>query len=149
MRCPRDGSTLKSLTLDDITTDGCPRCGGLWLDASELSRVTNDAELERLAHAATSPSAAAALQCPRCAATLHEGRIESVAVDPCPSCKGVWLDAGELRDAERQVLVRRWNERRGKPAGLVAFASATLAPAASTAAPAPTPSSSAPMGGKS
>lgn len=119
MRCPRDAAELRPFTLDGITTDACPKCRGVWLDAEELSRVTNDAELEKLAHAGAAP-AAKALACPRCSATLHAARVEAVEVDPCPSCRGVWLDAGELREAERQVMTRRWHERR---AGLAAFAS--------------------------
>ena len=120
MRCPRDGSDLRPFTLDGITTDSCSQCHGVWLDASELSRVTSDKELEALAHAGAAPGGSA-LTCPRCAATLHAAHVERVEVDPCPKCKGVWLDAGELREAERQVMARRWNERRGNP-GLAAFA---------------------------
>ena len=124
LRCPRDAADLLAFTLDGITTDACPRCRGVWLDASELARVTSNEELERLAHAGASPSAST-LACPRCASRLASSRIESVEVDPCPSCKGVWLDAGELRDADRQVLRRRWTERRG---GIAPFASQLAAP---------------------
>jgi uncharacterized protein len=34
--------------------------------------------------------------CPRCGATLDEVKMQSVLVDVCPQCKGMWLDAGEL-----------------------------------------------------
>lgn len=117
MHCPRDATPLKPFTIDGITTDSCPTCRGVWLDATELTRVTNDDELEQLARARTQ---AGTLSCPRCAAKLHAARIEGVEVDPCPSCRGVWLDAGELREAQKQVLAKRWTNRRS---GLAAFAS--------------------------
>ena len=37
-----------------------------------------------------------AMPCPRCRASLEERRIDQVVVDQCPSCGGMWLDAGEL-----------------------------------------------------
>lgn len=36
------------------------------------------------------------LKCPRCTGTLGERTFGSVTVDVCDSCRGVWLDAGEL-----------------------------------------------------
>lgn len=108
LACPRDATPLRPFTMDGITVDACPKCRGHWLDATELARVTNDEELERLAHVSLTTGK---LVCPRCTAGLGTGRIEGVEVDPCPSCRGVWLDSGEIRDAQRQVLVRRWNER--------------------------------------
>lgn len=35
-------------------------------------------------------------RCPRCGETLLHKTIESVEIDECPSCSGVWLDKGEL-----------------------------------------------------
>lgn len=34
--------------------------------------------------------------CPRCGATLSIGSREGIEIDYCTSCRGVWLDAGEL-----------------------------------------------------
>jgi uncharacterized protein len=37
------------------------------------------------------------VNCPRCANTvLDEREREGILVDVCPSCRGVWLDRGEL-----------------------------------------------------
>lgn len=38
----------------------------------------------------------AELQCPRCDGTLYEATYESITIDVCNGCTGVWLDAGEL-----------------------------------------------------
>jgi uncharacterized protein len=34
--------------------------------------------------------------CPRCGTSLDEVKMQSVLVDVCSQCKGMWLDAGEL-----------------------------------------------------
>ena len=36
------------------------------------------------------------LQCPVCGTTMREVERFGVLIDICPSCKGVWLDRGEL-----------------------------------------------------
>lgn len=36
------------------------------------------------------------MRCPKCGQPLAAERLDSVEIDVCPSCKGVWLDAGEL-----------------------------------------------------
>lgn len=50
------------------------------------------------------------LRCPRCEDTDLDQRMrEGVSIDVCPSCRGVWLDRGELEKvAER--LARRGRE---------------------------------------
>jgi uncharacterized protein len=36
------------------------------------------------------------MHCPKCGQKLSMEKCGSVEMDVCPSCKGVWLDAGEL-----------------------------------------------------
>ena len=37
------------------------------------------------------------MNCPRCGSVeLNEREREGILVDSCPSCRGVWLDRGEL-----------------------------------------------------
>lgn len=37
------------------------------------------------------------MKCPRCAdSTLDEREREGVTLDACPTCRGIWLDRGEL-----------------------------------------------------
>ena len=36
------------------------------------------------------------MHCPKCGQKLALEKCGSVEMDVCPSCKGVWLDAGEL-----------------------------------------------------
>ncbi len=48
------------------------------------------------AQRAAQEAAAKALKCPRCGGQLVEREFHHVKVDVCSSCRGVWLDHGEL-----------------------------------------------------
>jgi hypothetical protein len=75
------------------------------LDAELLKqrRAELDAQRAAAAQATSRP------QCPRGHGDLTERELDSVIVDICPECGGMWLDAGELdliRDAQRSGLSR-------------------------------------------
>ena len=36
------------------------------------------------------------LKCPKCDGTMHATDFDSIKIDVCDKCHGVWLDAGEL-----------------------------------------------------
>ncbi len=63
----------------------------------EYIRRKDQEGLDKLrAEMAAEAAAAAAPKCPRCATALTEVEHEGLKVERCPSCHGVWLDAGEL-----------------------------------------------------
>jgi uncharacterized Zn finger protein (UPF0148 family) len=37
--CPKDGTALVARAEHGITVDGCPSCGGVWLDNGELEAI--------------------------------------------------------------------------------------------------------------
>jgi hypothetical protein len=49
------------------------------------------------------------LRCPKCGHQMNEETLESVKVDRCTYCEGLFFDAGELE----QVLLKREDDRRG------------------------------------
>ena len=59
-----------------------------WLNAQ---RVKLDAQ--RLAQDSAKSTG---MSCPRCGGTLGERVYHNVRIDVCNSCRGVWLDRGEL-----------------------------------------------------
>jgi uncharacterized protein with PIN domain len=36
------------------------------------------------------------MHCPKCGSELHAETLDSIAVEICPSCRGIYLDEGEL-----------------------------------------------------
>lgn len=41
--------------------------------------------------------------CPTCKTAMTQKSYEEVSIDQCPSCKGVWLDAGELEKIKEKI----------------------------------------------
>ncbi|MDB5101300.1 MAG: hypothetical protein JWM80_5721 [Cyanobacteria bacterium RYN_339] len=83
-----------------------------WFKDQELKNA-KEAE-QRAAHLAALAAEAAIKaergRCPRDGAALATQIHEGVEIDQCPTCKGVWLDAGELEHLEH-----------GKSGGLFGF----------------------------
>lgn len=44
------------------------------------------------------------MDCPRCAVPLRQALRAGIRIDECPTCRGVWLDRGELG----QIQARIW-----------------------------------------
>ncbi len=116
-QCPRCEIDLVSHMFPgtSVEVDRCPGCFGTWLDGGELETlqdqlraIVNGPAWERTPEqAATSAQALAIFDhadaararrfgCPRCANDLTHEKLEGQLVEACLSCKGTWLDAGEL-----------------------------------------------------
>ena len=115
MDCPACSQTLEPRNVDDITLDVCSGgCGGVWFDQFEFRKFdephdeagTGLLDLERVR--AISGGSGAKPSCPRCEdSVLHRHFFSTnrkVELDECPSCAGVWLDVGELREIRGQFL---------------------------------------------
>jgi len=59
------------------------------------------------------------LMCPNCNESMREVTREGVQIDMCPSCRGVWLDRGELEklmssvkayESEHEQERRAWEQ---------------------------------------
>jgi Zn-finger nucleic acid-binding protein len=61
-------------------------------DAELLKQMRAKLDAERAKAERTQPS----MKCPRCGAALQEKQFHHAVVDVCPSCNGMWLDAGEI-----------------------------------------------------
>ena len=50
------------------------------------------------------------MKCPRCSTDLHMGERNGVEIDYCMSCRGIWLDSGEL-----EKIIQRSGKHHGNP----------------------------------
>jgi Zn-finger nucleic acid-binding protein len=106
--CPRCDEPLSVEEFDGISVDNCKECAGVWLEAGELRKVveqgpTEVAFFQRLLgevgiNLDAEFETRAMLLCPGCTVVLQREVLKSAAarVDRCPTCEGIWLDAGEL-----------------------------------------------------
>jgi hypothetical protein len=106
--CPGCESAMLAVDLDGVEVDRCPFCGGVWFDRGELERVTGRVlEAEPLAGSTTR-------RCAFCRITLSTAMIGSIPVEVCDSCRGTYLDDGELEElANREIS---WRRMAGPPA---------------------------------
>lgn len=105
MKCLLCDSDLHELQLHGGHLEQCPDCGGIWLDRGELDAIV-DAEdgdvrwmdLDLWSEALEAGENVSHRQCPNGhgpLAILRYGKSK-VEVEVCPTCGGIWLDAGEL-----------------------------------------------------
>ena len=116
--CLKCTGILDKTHVDDVEVDHCRDCGGLWLDHGELERIARITkqnpellgQLRRkllpLPTAKAEPSEMTT-SCPVCSrASIREILVgDSLHVDYCTICKGVFLDKGELDAALAKVAM--------------------------------------------
>jgi len=96
-----------------VEIDACVHCGGLWFDAGELAKVMNAYDGELAPSGAVVDSLGpkiedTVLACPACHAELARHALSaenSLPVDVCLACHGVWLERDELAHARAGHLL--------------------------------------------
>ena len=113
MNCPRCKTSLKPDTIKEMKVtfdvDHCDACGGTWFDKGELSKIDKiiDPVYFEIRKIPSKQNQEEALSCPSCG-ILHllqkaeHSRDKKVITDYCPSCKGIWLDRGELEAIQKE-----------------------------------------------
>ena len=107
MKCPRTGSSLKTVKVGKISVDVSEQCGGVFFDNLELDKFDEKHEIrgevlvEHLSQfEAHILDADKRINCPKCEDVVMMRRFYSpkqvLEIDECPNCAGIWLDAGEL-----------------------------------------------------
>ena len=57
------------------------------------------------------------MDCPKCGNEMDEVTKNEITIDKCPSCKGVWLDRGELKkiiELRKQLATNFLEEQKKK-----------------------------------
>lgn len=89
--CPACQSKLQTFQMGPIELDRCVGCKGTFFDGGELDAVLGKTLAFQDAGYAT------ARKCAACGAKMRGATAAGVQLEHCPSCKGVFLDSGELR----------------------------------------------------
>lgn len=114
MNCPACSNLLSTRTVADVTLDVCDQgCGGIWFDQYKFEKFDDSAEpnAEALLNldivTVTTSKLKAQLLCPKCSDTVMSRHFFSkdtnVTIDECPTCSGIWLDAGELTEIRHET----------------------------------------------
>lgn len=93
--CPRDHQLLASNDLPGYRYYSCESCGGSWLPGAVLDRVLSDRGVGELT--ALQSASVGEVVCADCQTLCDSIVIRECRLDRCPTCRGVWLDAGEAQ----------------------------------------------------
>lgn len=103
MICPKCKDTLEPITVSGVEVDRCHGCEGVWFDKHELrTLLEEDDRRTRSLQKGRDTERLDVLPgvCPRDAQPLRRtpGSFKTpVMIDYCPTCQGIWLDAGEFK----------------------------------------------------
>ena len=123
MICPNCQSHLQTINYEGISIESCEKCGGEWLDHTEIGKIVRIREVrfdpeKRRAIAESTTIMGVVLQdvdrdvkCPKCGGTtdaVNYGGDTGIIIDRCTACLGIWLDAGELETI--QMVIEGWDD---------------------------------------
>ena len=106
--CPRCQSDTKAIVIGTTDLRECPRCEGIWADASALQHIVADREQQAAVLGVATPlpeprsvplEKIRYLPCPVCQTLMHRvnfAKCSNVIVDVCKA-HGTWFDKDELR----------------------------------------------------
>ncbi len=116
MKCPRDQKPLTAVTHEAagvaVRALFCDTCTGHWLESDALKSVEQVVDIRLLdwKHLPGIETQGRILFCPRCPGQKPMDKVVSqrdqrVVMDLCPTCRGVWLDYGELEAIQSKGLL--------------------------------------------
>ena len=111
MKCPKCDSMMEKVDIEGVEIDRCLSCKGLWFDKLEDDALKHGAaELDT-----GDPSMGATrnadnqIKCPVCENILllrmMGPRKSNIWFETCPSCYGLFFDAGEFKDTGKPSAV--------------------------------------------
>lgn len=115
LNCPSCEQPLESMSYEGQRLHQCSGCEGHLVEHQNLRTIERKREVQVVAAAAGTSTRSAGeeeiLLCPRCTRVMNKfqyGKQPMVMVDQCPSCKALWLDAGELEAI--QASFEQWED---------------------------------------
>ena len=104
MQCPRDNSELIPESHAGTDSFQCGRCGGIWIDYSNLLETVTDGRGAPPRSAPDAPARDAPIYCPIGKhKLLVRQTLHNMEIDTCPEHLGFWFDGGEL-----ESLLSKW-----------------------------------------
>ncbi len=116
MNCPHCKNPMLVLELEQVETDYCTDCKGIWLDSGELELLLEDSsdknELLKL-FTETQETKEKKIKCPICFSKMDKifvSKDKEVIIDECKNGHGLWFDKGEILDVIKIGSVNKENK---------------------------------------
>lgn len=112
MKCPKCQGETEAVSLGGIEVDRCTECKGIWFDSTEHEALKKIEGSELIDNGDVSVGKVFDgkhdIVCPRCMVfmqTVVDTDNNSITYEKCPSCEGIFLDAGEFKESKREPLI--------------------------------------------
>ena len=115
MLCPECRQAMIIVEHHRIELDYCPKCEGVWFDATELELLLQAADLhevelslEAMLRLPEVKESTHRRKCPLCRRKMREVAISEppVIVDVCTHEEGLWFDGGEVHQLLTQLVTK-------------------------------------------
>lgn len=108
--CKKDSLVSHRVKDRDVTVEYCKDCRGIWFDGREMEQMIDVASVELAIPDGAKPVNRV---CPKCHVPMQAFNYPQtfVKVEMCPTCIGLWLDGGELKEIQ---MMRSRLEREGE-----------------------------------
>jgi membrane associated rhomboid family serine protease/Zn-finger nucleic acid-binding protein len=119
MHCPRCGFPIEPVVTQGVEVDHCGRCQGTFFDPGEAPRVLGEgARIDNWRELWVEHEAKPSLlRCPKDATRMRAHAVsmmdQSVVVDSCTHCRGMWLDRDEGKQLHALVAGALTAEQQG------------------------------------
>jgi uncharacterized protein len=117
MNCPKCGSEMELVIFENIEVDRCENCCGIWFDMLEkedLSKIENSETIDiGEQQIGEMYNQIRQIDCPKCNVRMIQMIDKAqfhIHYESCPSCYGVFFDAGEFRDLKEHTVIERFKE---------------------------------------
>ena len=111
MKCPKCDSEMEQVHIEGVEVDRCVSCKGLWFDRREETVLKPHAEEVDIGDPAVGAkfNAENQIKCPVCEDTvllrMMGPRRSNIWFETCPSCYGLFYDAGEFKDTGKPSAI--------------------------------------------
>ncbi len=107
--CPKCNHPMAQVTYGGVTVDRCTGCSGIWFDFHEEAKLKEMRGSQAIegekppADLARRLNSMPYVSCPRCEGHIEMTRLvvnnqNHIWYESCPSCRGIYFDAGEFAD---------------------------------------------------
>jgi Zn-finger nucleic acid-binding protein len=116
MFCPSCSNPMIILEFEEVETDFCPNCEGIWLDSGELELFLEDSsdKTELLnSFSKTTKSREKKIKCPICNKKMDKTLVsddKDIVLDECKNGHGLWFDKGEILEVIKEGSVNKSNK---------------------------------------
>ena len=115
MFCPSCNNPMIVLEFEEIETDYCTQCSGIWLDDGELDLLLENTEKKNELLSSFSEALnieEKKIRCPICNKKMVKtfvGADKDVVIDECKNKHGLWFDTGEILEVIKKGSVNKGN----------------------------------------